>query len=492
MKKGFRILDLGFRTKTDKKLFFLAFLYPISYILNPCFASNGTTSAQFLSLGAGARSVAMGELGAAVIADPNAAYWNPAGLAQMRDPEISLMHNNHFEDITHQYAAYAQPFGWGTPALSLTRLAVAPFDSYNASGQKIGTVKSQDWSLGASVGRALNSNISLGLGAKWIQETLGPATAKTAAGDFGILWKPSASLFQGAQKVTAGLSYSNLGPGLKFDTERFDLPQTLRLGLSFNEEFKRRPVILALEGAVPKNEDARVSVGAEAGLTEMIFLRAGYRFSQDIGSGLRLGFGFHMGGLTLDYAWTGFGDLGASHRVGLKLNFAGWPILPPVTQNLLDQEVPLLAQTEPPAQAPDLGKESIPEPDLVMVQNAKTATNEDSKKLEVRSSKLEAKKTILDPTSSPPEEAAAHLDPPTPKTDSSRASWLWIALAILTAVTGAAFKLRPAKKRYPKILSEKPPELAKFAKQQEDKLVDQMNSQITPAKADDPEIKEKT
>ena len=43
-------------------------------------SARGTTAAQFLKLGAGARAVAMGEAFSAVADDASALYWNPAAL----------------------------------------------------------------------------------------------------------------------------------------------------------------------------------------------------------------------------------------------------------------------------------------------------------------------------------------------------------------------------------------------------------------------------
>ena len=48
--------------------------------------SRGTTTANFLKLGAGARAEAMGGAYAAVADDATALYWNPAGLTRISLP----------------------------------------------------------------------------------------------------------------------------------------------------------------------------------------------------------------------------------------------------------------------------------------------------------------------------------------------------------------------------------------------------------------------
>ena len=64
----------------------------------PAFAQ-GEATVLFLMINPGARQGGMGEAGVAVADDPNAVYWNPAGLAfQYENPETdhkfagSLMH----------------------------------------------------------------------------------------------------------------------------------------------------------------------------------------------------------------------------------------------------------------------------------------------------------------------------------------------------------------------------------------------------------------
>ena len=49
----------------------------------------GTTGAQFLKIGTGARPVAMGYAFSAVADDLNALYWNPAGLALQMDRQMT-------------------------------------------------------------------------------------------------------------------------------------------------------------------------------------------------------------------------------------------------------------------------------------------------------------------------------------------------------------------------------------------------------------------
>ena len=54
---------------------------------------------EFLSLGVGARSLAMGSAFVAVSNDATAPYWNPAGTSQMDTREVFLQHSERFGGI---------------------------------------------------------------------------------------------------------------------------------------------------------------------------------------------------------------------------------------------------------------------------------------------------------------------------------------------------------------------------------------------------------
>ena len=72
-------------------------------------ASAGSSTANFLKIGIGARGAAMGEAQSAISNDVTASYWNPAGLAPLRYQEISLMHYALVEGIRYEQASFALP-----------------------------------------------------------------------------------------------------------------------------------------------------------------------------------------------------------------------------------------------------------------------------------------------------------------------------------------------------------------------------------------------
>ncbi|MFA7675556.1 MAG: hypothetical protein WCY38_05770, partial [Endomicrobiia bacterium] len=61
----------------------------------------GTTSAQFLKLGIGAKSAGLGNAVSSVDNGSEAIYWNPSNLAYLNQKEFSFSHTMWFEDINY-------------------------------------------------------------------------------------------------------------------------------------------------------------------------------------------------------------------------------------------------------------------------------------------------------------------------------------------------------------------------------------------------------
>src|SRR4026208_931980 len=68
-------------------------------------------SNEFLNIGAGARGLAMGSAQVASVDDATSGYWNPAGLAGVKEhPNINLMHAEYFAGIgKYDYGSIAVP-----------------------------------------------------------------------------------------------------------------------------------------------------------------------------------------------------------------------------------------------------------------------------------------------------------------------------------------------------------------------------------------------
>src|SRR5471032_2639582 len=85
-------------------------------------SSPGTTAAEVLKFGVGARAIGMGEAYTAQADDVSSLYWNPAGLALMRERQASFMYDQLYQDLKFSNAAIGIPLENGALAGSLSYL----------------------------------------------------------------------------------------------------------------------------------------------------------------------------------------------------------------------------------------------------------------------------------------------------------------------------------------------------------------------------------
>ena len=67
-------------------------------------------SNEFMNIGVDAAAFGMANAVTASTANVNSGYWNPAGLVQLEDNQLALMHASYFANIAnYDYAGFAMP-----------------------------------------------------------------------------------------------------------------------------------------------------------------------------------------------------------------------------------------------------------------------------------------------------------------------------------------------------------------------------------------------
>src|SRR5438132_5016171 len=91
-KTSYRLMWRVFSRQAENTLLFVLAALAALGAPSPLQAvATGGQPGEFLSFGAGARSLAMGSAFVGVADDASATYWNPAGLSQITRKEITLM-----------------------------------------------------------------------------------------------------------------------------------------------------------------------------------------------------------------------------------------------------------------------------------------------------------------------------------------------------------------------------------------------------------------
>lgn len=281
----------------------------IAALLAP--AAQAAETASFLNIGDGARAVSMGGAYTALASDANALYWNPAGLAVLEKPEATVSHAEFAQSRRQDFLGLAQPTPQGTFGAALSYLSQSMLEGRDAAGRPTSGFEASDAVLSASYGRKTEL-VDLGASVKYIRSHIGSAEAQTVALDAG------------ARKTLGGLivgaTLRNLGPGLKYDSQRNDLPLRAALGVAYKLPGGHALAAELVNG--PRGAGTDGSVGGEYQAIKNIHLRAGYTSqsavsggsSFDAVRGLTLGVGFSNSRWSLDYAAMPMGELGSAHR----------------------------------------------------------------------------------------------------------------------------------------------------------------------------------
>lgn len=292
-------------------------------------ADKGTSGAQFLSLGAGARAEGMGQAYVAVADEASAIYWNPAALSRIEAHSASFMHAALEGGVDYEFLGYGQKLGgWGAVGGGVQYLSQPKIDETDAAGFALGnTFHPNDFA--ASLGYAytfqqpgLLQGTSLGLTGKFIQSTI-TKSAQTVGVDLGYLSAPF-QIWYGDFRVAYAIR--NIGGTLRFAQAGDSLPLDLDLGVSWALSGNW---LLAADFNEPVNNAAYFCLGGEYRYAINEITSVSGRLGMDSRSfsdadgfnGVTFGVGGKFRGWGLDYAFAPLGTLGSAHRVSVNVSF---------------------------------------------------------------------------------------------------------------------------------------------------------------------------
>ena len=313
----------------------------------------GTTAAEFLQIGVGARATATGGAFVAAVDDASALYWNPAGLAHVMGGEVLVTHSEWLADVNFDYLGATLTAGdLGTFGVSVTMLTVPDMivrteDRQEGTGETFGA---SDLAIGLSAGRAITDRFSLGFTAKFIRQQIWHASATGFAVDLGTQFRTD--FFGG---LTIGAALYNFGTDMRmggrdlrtfvdpdptqlgnnervpanFETGAWSLPLNFQIGVSMRPlNTRAHRLTVSADALHPSSNYESLNVGAEYAFQNRLFLRGGVQsiFLDDVEGGLAAGIGaraplFYGGDVKIDYAYRTAGRLDGVHVVGLNVTF---------------------------------------------------------------------------------------------------------------------------------------------------------------------------
>lgn len=303
----------------------------------PALAAVGGTSGEVLSLGLGARPLAMGGAYIAVSDDLSGVQYNPAGVGAVRRYGVDVHYSDLYEGISYGGVSLAVPAPKRTTlALNYFQLDSGAIPKTIATNRGLfvednGSFSVKDTVIGAAIGTGLYDPVEFGIGVKQVSESIDGSKGNGTMIDAGFVWSIGS-------RVRLGASAQNLGGSLEFPGQEEDVPQIMGAGLAV-KLLSAKNLLLAADVTDDDSRGARTTMGAEyvvltrrradAGedheLQPLMALRAGFRpdDADDLGSaaGVTFGVGFFLASLRLDYAFVDAGDLGLTHRASFGFSF---------------------------------------------------------------------------------------------------------------------------------------------------------------------------
>ncbi len=332
-----------------------------------CVSVNSQTSSysnEFLAIGVDAAAFGKSNSVVASTKNVNATYWNPAGLTNIKNKQIALLHSSYFGNIAnYDFAAFAQPLDTQSAlGISVVRFGVDDIldtrTLLNSQGDRsnprpfrdLPRFSTADYAFTVSYARKLSEkNFSYGVNAKVVRRIIGDFASAWGFGlDAGIQGK--------IKKYTYGVMVRDITTTFNswkidddiFDTEstdpnnalnRQDIPEkteitipSIQAGLARDFDLYRRDLILNAEINFnirfaesrdlisTSNLSVDPAIGFDLGYRNTVFIRTGvgnFQRIQDFDQSTKLSFqpnfgvGFQYKGISVDYALTDIGDQSA-------------------------------------------------------------------------------------------------------------------------------------------------------------------------------------
>lgn len=316
----------------------------------------GRYAGDFMMIGAGTRSLGMGGAFAALANDCSAIYWNPGGISQIRESEVSAMHAFLYNGLaSYDNVGYCQPLPNGvTIGLNLTRLTISNipvFDEryligtnvdqrinnsvYQLSGIPDDKFSSHDDLYQFAFAKHLHYDLNMGWlffavpldfhmggGVKYIRRELLDNQATGIGLDFGFKVKTDLGIlfdWEELGKLDFGMNFQDIsGTDISWDTQTDHVDQALfntKIGLAVTQPFPALESNLTVAYDYDYVYDGTSHYGVEWAYKDFGAVRAGY-YDKNLTCGATV----KVYGVGIDYALV-TNPVGITNRIGLRVNF---------------------------------------------------------------------------------------------------------------------------------------------------------------------------
>jgi tetratricopeptide (TPR) repeat protein len=262
----------------------------------------------------GVRAAGMGNAFTSISGDATCAFWNPAGLATVKNMELTSSRAKRYDlDLYNNYINYLYP---------LKKYGTLGFSYYDSSIDGVMILGSDPsaMSYGSDTQRVLSFNygykaskqILVGFNLKHLSETATNTDANGFEGDIGFIYK-------GKKYIDFGMSINDCLPtDFSWSTGKSEkIPATFRMGIQYHSPLETFRA--AFDTEFTKSQDTVYRLGSEYKLNDFLTIRGGYEYL-GAGGNASLGFSVKYSDWTFDYSWNDH-DLGVSSMLAATLKF---------------------------------------------------------------------------------------------------------------------------------------------------------------------------
>jgi len=319
-------------------------------------------SNEFLAIGVDAASFGKSNAVVASTGNVNSTYWNPAGLTQIKNKQVSLMHASYFANIAnYDFGAYALPLDensalgisivrFGVDDILDTRKLIADDGVTVVPFRDLPRFSAADYAFTISYARKpFNKNFSYGINAKIVRRIIGDFASSWGFGidagvqgkikkyNYGVMVRDLTTTYN-SWKIDDDIFNTNI-QDLDNPLNRQEVPEkteitlpSIQAGISRDFIYRRNLTInvevdLNIRFAESNdlistpNLSATPAAGFEIGFRKFIFLRGGFGNFQNVKQfdqsekltfQPNFGLGFYYKGISIDYALTDIGDQSAT------------------------------------------------------------------------------------------------------------------------------------------------------------------------------------
>lgn len=344
--------------KIYKTALFLAAILSSGMVMAGNPDRQGEAGANQLLVNPWARSAGLHSINTGSITGAEAMYLNVAGLGRIQSTQLQLGHTRYLEgaELSVNALGFARRIGNGTFGISLMAFDMGDLEFTTENNPEGGTTFSPSFfNMGLSYAHVFENKVSVGVTAKFVNESATSVGARAFAMDAGVQYvtgendnfKFGISLRNVGSKMRftgEGLAKALPNPGPNFDYNNvyydrsaiYDLPSQLNIGASY-DWLLGRTSRLSLLGNFTSNAFSRDQVGAgvEFKMKDLFALRAAYKFEFDtneiertLDNGLAAGFSVALplkkgsdSRLAIDYGYRSTFVYRGIHNVGIRFEF---------------------------------------------------------------------------------------------------------------------------------------------------------------------------